>query len=103
LHLRRIGAPLVVVIPAGADAIADEPADRGAPDPRGDALGGSAAELRADQAACQRADERARVFLRSWPVSGVPAHAVSDVATHAAAIRRTTDISASPQLIRSAF
>src|SRR5262249_56550056 len=51
LHLRRIRALLVLVVHAGADAIADEPADRGAGQPGGDALAGPAAELRANQTA----------------------------------------------------
>src|SRR5947209_705184 len=51
LHLRRIRAPLVVVVHAGADAIADQTAKRRAGEAGCDALAGSAAELRSDQAA----------------------------------------------------
>src|SRR6266566_4906188 len=53
LHLRRIGAPLVVVVHAGADAIADQTAKRRASEASRDALAGSAAELRSDQTAGQ--------------------------------------------------
>src|SRR5262249_51572402 len=60
LHLRRIRAPLVVVVHAGANAIADQAAKRRASEAGCDALAGSAAELRSDQAAGNRADERAR-------------------------------------------
>src|SRR5262249_47264680 len=65
LHLRRIGAPLVVVVHAGADAIADQTAKRRAGKPGRDALAGSTAELRSDQTASNRANERARVLFRS--------------------------------------
>src|SRR5262249_56912457 len=65
LHLRRICAPLVVVVHAGADAIADQTAKRRAGEAGRDALAGSAAELRSDQAAGNRADERARILFRS--------------------------------------
>src|SRR5258707_14361081 len=62
LHLRRIGALLVLVIHAGANAVADHSADRCAGEAGGDALAGSAAELRSDQAAGYRADDRAGVL-----------------------------------------
>src|SRR5215467_4635753 len=65
LHLRRIRAPLVVVVHAGADAIADQTAKRRASEAGCDALAGSAAELRSDQAAGNRADERTRILFRS--------------------------------------
>src|SRR5437899_10180229 len=65
LHLCRIGAPLIIIVHACTNAIADEAADRGARKTRGDALAGPAAELRADQTASDSADERAGVFPRS--------------------------------------
>src|SRR5215469_1110596 len=68
LHLRRVRAPLVVVVHAGADAIADQPAKRRASEAGRDALAGSAAELRSDQAAGNRADERARILF--WSLAG---------------------------------
>src|SRR5262249_29509425 len=65
LHLRPIGAPLVIVVHAGADAIADQTPQRRAGKPGRDALAGSAAELRSDQTAGNRANERARILFRS--------------------------------------
>src|SRR6516162_9076064 len=65
LHLCRIGAPLVVVVHASADAIADQAAERRAGEAGRDALAGSAAELRSDQTAGNRTNERARILLRS--------------------------------------
>src|SRR5262249_29316457 len=65
LHLRRIRAPLVIVVHAGADAIADQTAKRCAGEAGCDALAGSTAELRSDQTARNRADERARILFRS--------------------------------------
>src|SRR5262249_56105023 len=54
-----------VVVHAGADAIADQTAKRRAGKPGRDALAGSAAELRSDQTAGNRANERARILFRS--------------------------------------
>src|SRR5262245_12518610 len=71
LHLRGIGAPLVLVVHAGADAIADQPAERGARESGRDALAGAAAELRPDQAAGDRAHEGAGVLPRSGPGLGI--------------------------------
>src|SRR6516164_1661638 len=65
LHLRRIRAPLAVVVHAGADAIADQTAKRRASEAGCDALAGPAAELRSDQTAGNRTNERARILLRS--------------------------------------
>ena len=50
---------------AGADAVADHSTDRRAREARRDALAGSAAELRSDQTAGNRANERARILFRS--------------------------------------
>src|SRR5439155_106330 len=46
LHLRRIRAPLVIVVHPGADPIADEAADRRAGETSRDALAGSTADRR---------------------------------------------------------
>src|SRR5262249_24991512 len=64
-HLRRIGGRLVVVVHASADEIADQAAERRAGEAGRDALAGSAAELRSDQTAGNRTNERARILLRS--------------------------------------
>ena len=51
LHLRRVGALLVLVVHAGADAVADQAADGRTRNSGGDPIAGGAAELRADQPA----------------------------------------------------
>src|SRR5437764_10094723 len=65
LHLRRIGALLVLIIHRSADAVADEPADCRPGEAGGDAFAGTATKLRSDKAARYRADERARILARS--------------------------------------
>src|SRR5262249_4714300 len=101
LHLRRVGAPFIIIIHSGADAITDQAADRRARQTGGDALAGSATELRTDQAAGNRADERARVFLRSLAglgSTGARRHRKRDERGSKQANERHVS---SPQMIRS--
>jgi len=75
LHLRRIGALLILVIHSRADPIANEAADSGAGQSSGNMLAGPAAELRPDQTAGQGAEKGSRVLL--GPLSGLRSGAAS--------------------------
>src|SRR6476620_1603987 len=73
LHLCRIGALLVVIVHGGADAIAEQAADRRTGKAGGNTFAGPTAELRADQPPGYHADERARILPRSGSSLGIAA------------------------------
>src|SRR5262245_17738755 len=70
LHLRLVGASALLIVERGADAIADQPANRRAGDGARHAAT-AATELRADHSAGYGTDQRAGVLLRPCPGVGI--------------------------------